>query len=70
MVRYTELDKTQKKYTVEDAVKAATTRLGNKGVCMNAVCKRSLTDKITLVELNDLADLIVSDSNYYEYRVL
>ena len=55
----------EKKYTVADALIAAKYRLGNRRYCCNALRKYELTDKITLDELNKIADQIVEDTNFY-----
>ena len=68
---YTRSERTDRKYTVGKAVASAQARLG-KGVpmCMNAIGCRSLSDKITLEEVNRIADEIVGDSHYYnDYKL-
>lgn len=63
---YTPSEKTVRKYTVYQAVQSATARLnGRYPLCVNAVSKMQNSDKITLKELNDLADQMVDDSKYY-----
>lgn len=65
---YTRSERTDRKYIVGQAVASAERRLrkaGIKGTCMNAVSKRSLSEKITLEELNRIADKIYDDSVYY-----
>ena len=67
---YTRSERTVPKYTVGKAVSLARARLGE-GVpmCMNAINRRPLSDKITLEEVNRIADEIVGDSRYYnDYR--
>jgi hypothetical protein len=63
---YTRSEQTVKKYTVRDAVKAAEVRLKGVPLCVNALKRRSYDDKITLAELNDLADQMVDESNDYD----
>lgn len=66
MITYTWSERNEKNYTVGQAVKAAQARLPEgKQYCSNALKGRPLTDSITLVELNELADQIVDDTNYY-----
>lgn len=65
---YTRSERTEKKYTVEDAIKAAEIVLAGKvPTCLNPIQAKgySVHDKLTLVELNDLSEHIVSDSNFY-----
>lgn len=65
---YTRSEREDEKYIVGQAVASAERTLaqkGVKGVCMNAVRSRSLSDKITLLELNRIAKEIVDDSLYY-----
>lgn len=63
---YTHSEKTVKKYTIYQAVQSAVARLGDrfKGVCTNAVHGRADSEKITLKELNDIADQIVRDTKF------
>jgi hypothetical protein len=71
---YLEKDRTQKNYTVADAVKAARIRLTARGInslCINCIRNKLMTDRITLQELNDLSDYLVVDtldSPYQEKR--
>lgn len=68
---YTHSEKNDPKYTVGFAVASAERRLRQKkfrgGICMNAVQRHSLKDKITLREVNKIASQIVEDSYYYDY---
>lgn len=68
---YTKSERTDRKYTIGKAVAVARARLG-KGVpmCINALEHRPLDYKITLEEVNRIADQIVDDSHYYnEYSL-
>lgn len=62
---YTPSEKTVAKYTVYQAVQSAAARLRGKPVCTDALKGRPNSDKITLQQLNDLADQMVSDSKYW-----
>lgn len=69
---YTQSEKTDKKYTVGFALASAKRRLAAnrrwKGqVCTNGLRRRALTDKITLKEVNEIAEEIYSDSLYYQF---
>ena len=63
-VAYTERETLERKYTNNDAVAAAKVRLGNRPYCTNALYRRG-PDRLTLPELNDLADSIVDDTVFY-----
>lgn len=64
---YTYSEKTVKKYTVYQAIQSARRTLGErfKTFCSNAVTGREESEKITLKELNEIADQIVRDTKYY-----
>ena len=62
---YTNSEKTEKNYTIGQAVVAARIRCGEKTICVNAVCGRNDNEKITLAELNRIADEIVDDTYYH-----
>lgn len=65
---FTRSERTEKKYTVGQAVSSAERRLHKvriRGVCMNAVSRRSLSEAITLEELNRISDAIYDDSVYH-----
>ena len=62
---YTKSERTVKKYTVQDAVDSAKRRLKGIPMCINAVTKMDLDEKITLERLNEIASEIVADSHYY-----
>lgn len=66
MTIYTKSERTERNYTIGKAVASARRRLG-KGVpmCINAIRHRPLDYKITLEELNEISDEIVSDSRFY-----
>lgn len=68
---YTHSEKTDRKYTVGFAVSSAERRLRQNrrfrgGICMNAVGRRDLKERITLQEVNKIAEQIVGDSLYYD----
>lgn len=71
---FTRSERTEKRYTVGQAVAAAKARLmGNPErrqplpLCMNAVRQRDYREAITLAELNEISDALVSDSCFYGY---
>lgn len=66
---YTKSERTERKYTVHQAVMSVKRRLKDKsiGICVNALRHRSDDEKITLEELNRLADAIYQDTIYYAY---
>lgn len=51
-----------KTHTVQQAVDAAKIKAGGKNVCLDSIKRRDRNEKITLVELNHLADLILLDT--------
>lgn len=64
---YTLSEKTDLKYTVGKALASAKSRLVAKGireVCTNAISGRDLKEKITLREVNILADEMYRDTAY------
>lgn len=68
---YTRSERTVQKYTVYQAIESARRRLAEKKwfkgkVCTNAVSGRANSEKITLEELNEIADEIVNDTRYYD----
>ena len=64
---FTLSERTDKKYTVGQAVASAKRRLKGRSYCMNAISGRDLSEKITLEELNRISDAIVDDTNFWEY---
>lgn len=64
MITYTESEK-QKKYTVQDAINAAKVRLGGQPICVNALSGKPADMKISLQELNNLADAMCADTYFY-----
>lgn len=65
---FTLAEKTRKNHTVADAVKAAECILAAKRIRqMNttSIAKRSLDERITLAEVNLIADELVSDTTFY-----
>lgn len=67
---YTKSERTDRKYTVGFAVASAKRQLKQKrfrgGMCVDALRRHSLSDKITLQQVNEIAGAIVSDSLYYD----
>lgn len=51
-----------KKYTIQQAVDAARVKAGGSTLCLDAIKGRDRNEKITLVELNGIADLILLDT--------
>lgn len=63
---YTRSEREDRKYHVGDALASAKRVLkGQVPTCTNAISGRDLKEKITLEELNKIADEIVNDSFYY-----
>lgn len=63
---YTYSEKNDRKYTIYQAWQSARSRLSDRyQLCVNAISGRANGEKITLQELNQLADQMVSDSKYY-----
>lgn len=72
-VTWTYAEQTQQRWTVAEAIKAASARLGpDMQMCTDALLDRGHprdhAAKITLIELNRLADKLVDDSLYYSGR--
>lgn len=63
---YTRSERTDKKYTIGQAVESAKRRLNGKPMCSNAVWGEDYSTLITLERLNEISDEIVGDSNYYD----
>lgn len=61
---YTLSERTVKKYTIGQAVDSAKRRLGTSRICVNAVRARDYKEKITLQELNEIAEEIVQDTSW------
>ena len=67
-MQYTYKERTEKKYTVAQALSAAEAILKQKhvkGICMNSVRRYNATDLITLEQLNNISEQIVDDSIFY-----
>lgn len=62
---YTVKERTELNYTVGKAVKLAEYRLKTTKICVNVIQGMNLSDKITLEQMNQLADQIVEDTDYY-----
>jgi hypothetical protein len=64
---YTNNERTQKKYTIADALKFAERRLHSqniKGICTDVVTGLPYSMPITLEKANELADRMVNDSSH------
>lgn len=68
-MNYTFKERTVKCCTVGQAINVAQIRLGGQAVCTTSLwvhgVRRDNDEKITLVELNQIADRLVDDSHYY-----
>ena len=64
-IPYTERETVEKNYTVQQALEAASVRMNGRPICLDAIRRRSRDEKITLVELNTIADLVIDDTRYY-----
>lgn len=65
---YTFRERTVKSKTVGDALASAERVLRKRGIrvtCTNAISGKELSDKITIAELNEIADRIISDTEYH-----
>lgn len=64
---YTLSERTDKKYTVGQAVSSARRLLKDSGicVCVTPISDRSMSEKITLEELNSIAMAIYDESVYW-----
>lgn len=75
-IPYTRSEREDKNYTVAQAVSSARQRMSlearqrrskaPRGICVNALRGRPYSEKITLKELNQLAQALVDDSYYYD----
>jgi len=67
---YTHRERTVANHTIGEALESAKRRLIEKDFggyfCVDSISNRSLHDKITLEELNNIAERIVEDSLYYD----
>lgn len=61
---YTHSELTVRKYTVAQAIESAKRRF-KAPVCVDSVRGRPLDEPITLAELNEIAEQIVSDSCFW-----
>lgn len=67
MSSYTSSEREDKKYTVRQAIASARARY-KRPICLDSVpASRNLDEKITLEELNQISDAIVSDSAWWDY---
>lgn len=62
---YTMSERTVRKYTVGQAVESAKRRMHGADLCINTIRSRAKNEKITLEEMNQIIEELVSDSNYY-----
>lgn len=68
---YTHSERTDRKYTIGFAVGSAERRLRQNRrfrgqMCTNAISGRDLKEKITLRDVNEIAERIVTDSFYHD----
>jgi hypothetical protein len=70
-IPFTLSERTEKKYTIADAIKFAQEYLRERGyaMCMNSVSRLSETQPITLVDLNHITKELVEESMYYSVRL-
>lgn len=59
---FTTRERTEKNYTVADAVKFAGIRLGGSSLCVSSLHGLDYTTPITLERANSLADRVVNDT--------
>lgn len=62
---YTNRERTERNYTVGNALASVKRRLKGAPVCTNAISGRDLKEPITLEQLNELADEMYHDSIYF-----
>lgn len=65
---YTFSERTVKKYKVAQAVESAKYRRNGGALNLDSIRSRQFSDLITLKELNEIADEIVSDSENWYYN--
>ena len=69
-IPYTNSERTQKRYTVGQAIEIAKLYLANKysltQVCVNKIRSRQNEETITLVELNKITEDLIDDTMYYD----
>lgn len=62
---FTYAEQTAKRYTVQQAVDAAKALQGG-AVCVTSLHGRPMGERITLVELNEISDRIIDDTEAYD----
>jgi hypothetical protein len=65
-ITYTYEERTVKKYTSADLDKAIRARRDGKDICTEMLRGHGPSDMYTLVELNELVDLVVASSEYWD----
>jgi hypothetical protein len=68
-MQYTRSEQTDKKYTVNDAFNVAVLRCDGRKICVDHIYSHHLSyqDAVTLEKMNEIADALVDDTNYYDY---
>jgi len=63
----TKSEREDKKYDMNDVMRAARLRMEGNGICINAISRRRLNknSRFTMIELNQIVDEVVDDSNFY-----
>lgn len=61
---YTRRERTERDWSVGQALAKAQAVCRTKEICVNAISGRALDEKITLEQLNDLADQLIDDTSY------
>lgn len=68
---FTLSERTEKKYTIQDAMDAARALLKDKyrchSLCINSISHRDLQEKITMLTVNELVVRLVDDTLFYRY---
>jgi hypothetical protein len=64
-MQYTHTEKTVKKYLPAFALEQAKGLLNGKSVCINAMTKYKVDELLTLVQINELVETLVDDTNFH-----
>jgi len=62
---YTYRERTELKFTINDAIELAAKRNSGRGICLDSIKNRSKDERITYEQLNELIESVVDDSEYY-----
>jgi len=65
-MNYNQSEMTEKKYALSDVVTAVKARLNGKKYCSDHLRMYDEDSRFTLKELNDLVDVVVMDTQYWD----